>query len=121
MPEAIATPRSRTAPCLLFVPVSGPHGSGELMRCLILARELRRADPAVQVHFLVSRNAVFREGVDFPVHDCDDSPTRSTGQVLETIERLRPDVVLFDNAGRTEQLRAAKAVGARLVFSSRSP
>lgn len=121
MPEAPALPNPRTAPRLLFVPVSGPHGSGELMRCLILARELRRADPAVDVHFLVSRNAVFREGVDFPLHDCDDSPTRSTGQVLATIDRLRPDVVLFDNAGRTEQLRAAKASGARLVFSSRSP
>jgi UDP:flavonoid glycosyltransferase YjiC (YdhE family) len=106
---------------VLFVPVSGPHGSGELMRCLILARELRRVDPAVEVHFLVSRNAVFREGVEFTLHDCDDSPTRSTEQVLATIERLRPDVVVFDNAGRTEQLRAAKAAGARLVFSSRSP
>jgi UDP:flavonoid glycosyltransferase YjiC (YdhE family) len=121
MPEATATPRTRTAPRLLFVPVSGPHGSGELMRCLILARELRRADPAVEVHFLVSRNAVFREGVEFPVHDCDDSPTRSTTQVLATIAQLRPHVVLFDNAGRTEQLRAAKAAGAKLVFSSRSP
>jgi spore coat polysaccharide biosynthesis predicted glycosyltransferase SpsG len=106
---------------VLFVPVSGPNGSGELMRCLIIARELRRAAPEIDVHFLVSRDGVFREAVDFPVHDCDDSPTRSTAQVIATIDRLRPDVVVFDNAGRTEQLRAAKAAGARLVFTSRSP
>jgi hypothetical protein len=105
----------------LFVPVSGPHGSGELMRCLIVARELRRASPGLDLHFLVSRDAVFREAVDFPLHDCDDSPTRSTPQVLATLRELEPDVVVFDNAGRTEQLRTAKALGARLVFTSRSP
>jgi spore coat polysaccharide biosynthesis predicted glycosyltransferase SpsG len=108
-------------PRVLFVPVSGPHGSGELMRCLIVARELRRASPEIDVHFLVSRNAVFREAVDFPVHDCDDSPTRSTPQVIATLRALTPDVVVFDNAGRTEQLRAARQCGARLVFTSRSP
>ena len=106
---------------MLFVPVSGPHGSGELMRCLIIARELRRADPEIESHFLVSRDAVFRESVEFTVHDCDDSPTRSTPQVLATIKQVRPSVVVFDNAGRTVQLRAAKKSGARLVFSSRSP
>src|SRR6476620_8075684 len=69
-------------PRVLFVPVSGPHGAGELMRCLIVARELRRAEPRIESHFLVSRDAVFRDSVDFAVHDCDDSPTRSTPQVL---------------------------------------
>jgi hypothetical protein len=106
---------------VLFVPVSGPHGSGELMRCLIVARALRRAVPDVDVHFLVSRRGVFRDAVDFPIHDCDDSPTRCTPQVLATLRDLRPDVVVFDNAGRTEQLREAKRLGARLVFTSRSP
>ncbi|HET9693416.1 MAG TPA: hypothetical protein VFP48_03455, partial [Steroidobacteraceae bacterium] len=106
---------------MLFVPVSGPGGAGELMRCLIVARELRRTTPDVDVHFLVARNAVFREAVDFPIHDCDDSPTRSTPQVVALLREWRPDVVVFDNAGRTEQLRAAKALGARLVFTSRSP
>jgi hypothetical protein len=106
---------------VLFVPVSGPGGSGELMRCLTVARELRRAAPGIDVHFLVARDGAFREAVDFPVHDCDDSPTRSTVQVVALLRELRPDVVVFDNAGRTEQLRAARALGARLVFTSRSP
>jgi hypothetical protein len=115
------TPSELRSPRILFVPVSGPGGSGELMRCLIVARELRHASPDADIHFLVARNAVFREAVDFPIHDCDDSPTRSTPQVLEALRTLAPDVVVFDNAGRTEQLRAAKALGARLVFTSRSP
>jgi hypothetical protein len=37
------------------------------------------------------------------------------------IERLRPDVVVFDNAGRTSQLEAARRIGARLVYISARP
>jgi len=106
---------------VLFSPVSGPGGAGELMRCLIIARELAKADPTVDIRFLVNRHAVFRESVNFPIIDCDASPTRSTPRVLATIESFRPDVMVFDNSGRTSQLRAAKRAGTRLVFSSRSP
>jgi len=117
--EGDAGPDSRLR--VLFSPVSGPGGAGELMRCLIIARELARAEPAADIRFLVSRTAVFRESVNFPIIDCDASPTSSTPQVLAAIEAFRPHVMVFDNSGRTEQLRAAKRVGARLVFSSRAP
>lgn len=109
------------APRFLFSPVSGPGGSGELMRCLIIARELARAEAAADIRFLVSRTAVFREAVEFPIIDCDASPTNSTPQVLAAIDRFRPHVMVFDNSGRTSQLRAAKRAGARIVFSSRAP
>jgi hypothetical protein len=109
------------APRFLFSPVSGPGGSGELMRCLIIARELARAEPAADIRFLVSRTAVFREAVEFPIIDCDASPTNSTPQVLAAIDSFRPHVMVFDNSGRTSQLRAAKRAGARIVFSSRAP
>jgi glycosyltransferase involved in cell wall biosynthesis len=115
---AAATP---PAPRFLFSPVSGPGGSGELMRCLIIARELTRAEPAADIRFLVSRTAAFREAVNFPIVDCDASPTNSTPQVLAAIDSFRPHVMVFDNSGRTSQLRAAKRAGARLVFSSRAP
>jgi glycosyltransferase involved in cell wall biosynthesis len=108
-------------PRVMFAPVSGPGGAGELMRCLIIARELARAEPVADIRFLVSRTAVFREAVNFPVIDCGASPTNSTPQVLAAIEAFRPHVMVFDNAGRTSQLRAAKRAGARLVFSSRAP
>lgn len=109
------------APRVLFAPVSGPHGSGELMRCLIIARELVRADPALDVRFLVARDAVFRESVEFPIIDCDQSPTRSTLQVLAAIESVKPQVMVFDNSGRTVQLQAARRAGASVVFTSRAP
>jgi UDP:flavonoid glycosyltransferase YjiC (YdhE family) len=108
-------------PRYLFVPVSGPGGAGELMRCLIIARELRRAEPQSEIHFIVSRTAVFREAVEFPIHDSDASPTLSTPQVFEALQAFAPHVVVFDNSGRTSQLRAARRVGARVVFSSRTP
>jgi len=108
-------------PRVLFSPVSGPGGAGELMRCLIIARELARAEPAADIRFLVSKSAVFRESVNFPMIDCDASPTNSTPQVLAAIDAFRPHVMVFDNSGRTSQLRAAKRAGARLVFSSRAP
>jgi hypothetical protein len=111
----------RLAPRFLFSPVSGPGGSGELMRCLIIARELARAEPAADIRFLVSKTAVFREAVEFPIIDCDASPTNSTPQVLAAIDSFRPHVMVFDNSGRTSQLRAAKRAGARTVFSSRAP
>ncbi len=122
-----AAPRLTTAAAgapparMLFSPVSGPGGAGELMRCLIIARELAKADPTADIRFLVNRQAVFRESVNFPIIDCDASPTNSTAQVLATIESFRPDVMIFDNSGRTAQLRAARRAGARLVFSSRAP
>jgi glycosyltransferase involved in cell wall biosynthesis len=116
-----APPADDFVPRVLFSPVSGPGGAGELMRCLIIARELSRAEPAADIRFLVSKSAVFRESVDFPIIDCDASPTNSTSQVLAAIEAFRPHVMVFDNSGRTSQLRAARNAGARLVFSSRAP
>jgi glycosyltransferase involved in cell wall biosynthesis len=114
-------PGERVAPRYLFAPVSGPGGAGELMRCLIVARELAQAEPTADIRFLVSRTAVFREAVQFPIIDCDQSPTNSTSQVLAAIESFRPHVMVFDNSGRTVQLKAAKRAGARLTFSSRAP
>jgi hypothetical protein len=105
-PRLTATVANAPPARVLFSPVSGPGGAGELMRCLIIARELAKADPSADIRFLVSRHAVFRESVNFPIIDCDASPTLSTPQVLATIESFRPDVIVFDNAGRTSQLRA---------------
>jgi glycosyltransferase involved in cell wall biosynthesis len=120
-PLALEVAGEPVPPRFLFAPVSGPGGAGELMRCLIIARELARAEPSADIRFLVSRTAVFRDAVDFPIIDCDASPTNSTPQVLAAIESFRPHVMVFDNSGRTAQLRAAKRAGARLVFSSRAP
>ncbi len=51
----------------------------------------------------------------------DSSPTFHSGAVSRLIKEFKPSIVIFDNAGRTAQLRAAHGLGARIVFiSSRS-
>jgi hypothetical protein len=46
------------------------------------------------------------------------SPTYHSAAVIELLEKWRPDIVIFDNAGRTAQLRAARASGARVIYIS---
>lgn len=110
-----------SAPRLLLVPVSGPRGMGEYARCLAIAQAVQQRWPAVELHFLVSREAPYASTCPFPVTLLQSSPTRCTREVLAEIEASPPAVVLFDNAGRTRQVAAARAAGARVVFiSSRS-
>ena len=49
---------------------------------------------------------------------CRSSPTFHSAAVIELIRGWRPHVVIFDNAGRTAQLRAARRSGARVVYIS---
>jgi spore coat polysaccharide biosynthesis predicted glycosyltransferase SpsG len=109
------------APRILFVPVSGAFGMGEYARSLSIARAARRQWPKAEVHFILSRQAPYAAAAPFPVTLLDSSPTFHTAAVTELIQRFKPHVVIFDNAGRTAQLRAAHEAGARIVFiSSRS-
>jgi hypothetical protein len=48
----------------------------------------------------------------------DESPTRANAAVADYIVAERPDVVVFDSAGRVAQYRAARASGARVVYVS---
>src|ERR1019366_10046817 len=48
----------------------------------------------------------------------DSSPTFHSTAVIDVLEKLQPNVVIFDNAGRTAQLRAARRLGARVVYIS---
>lgn len=106
---------------VLFVPVSGPQGSGEYVRCLVVAQALAAARPDVDIHFVLNRAARYASEVPFTTHLIDGSPTASTPAVNALLARLSPDVVVFDNAGRTAQLRRARQLGARIVFVSRRP
>ena len=106
---------------VLFVPVSGPGGIGENVRCRIVADAQRRRRPTVETPFAISRRAPYISEVPDPVIELPDTPTRESARMIELIERLRPAVVVFDNAGRTTQLRAAREVGARTVFISSRP
>jgi hypothetical protein len=103
---------------ILFVPVSGPGGAGEYYRTLAIANATLARYPHVEVHFVLDRHARYATGSPHRVTLLDDSPTRDSRAVVRCIESTCPDLVVFDNAGRVAQLRAARRVGARAVYIS---
>jgi ADP-heptose:LPS heptosyltransferase len=103
---------------LLFAPVSAPQGMGEYARAREIAAAMTRRWPDAQIHFVVSREASYAQDVPFPATLLPSSPTFHSKEVAQVMREFRPDVVIFDNAGRTSQLRAAHELGARIVFVS---
>lgn len=103
---------------ILFVPVSGSAGSGEVQRCRLLAQALQARWPACVPQFLLAAGT--------PASGFDDtmlsaSPTRVPGEVAQAVAQLRPAVVVFDGNARVESLRAARDAGARTVLLSSRP
>jgi len=105
-------------PRILFVPVSGPSGMGEFARARSLADALQARWPGVEIHFLLHRDAPYANGFHHAMTALPASPTLCTDEVVRTIEQFRPQVVVFDNAGRTDALRAARRIGAKVVYVS---
>jgi hypothetical protein len=94
---------------------------GEYARSLAIAHAVRRQWPQSDVHFVLSRQAPYAASVPYPKTLLDSSPTFHSAAVAGLIGKFKPHLVIFDNAGRTAQLRAARAAGARVVYiSSRS-
>jgi glycosyltransferase involved in cell wall biosynthesis len=91
---------------------------GEYARSLAIARAASRRWQGAAIHFVLSREAPYAAGAPFPSTLLASSPTFHTAAVVELLGTWRPDVVIFDNAGRTAQLRAARALGARIVYIS---
>jgi glycosyltransferase involved in cell wall biosynthesis len=112
---------SESAPRILFVPVSGTYGMGEYARSLAIARAASRRWQRAAIHFILSREAPYAADAPFPATLLASSPTFHSAAVIALLEKWRPDVVIFDNAGRTAQLRAAQRLGARVVYISARP
>ncbi|HEX3915567.1 MAG TPA: hypothetical protein VHW71_18870 [Steroidobacteraceae bacterium] len=100
------------------MPVSGEFGMGEYARSLAIALAAQRRWPQAELHFVLSRRARYASSVPFAATLLDASPTFHSGAVARLIREFKPTIVLFDNAGRTAQLRAARRQGARIVFIS---
>jgi predicted glycosyltransferase len=115
---ATSSRRKALAPRLLFVPVSGPFGLGEYARSLAIAQAAQHRWPEASIHFILSREAPYAASTPFAVTLLDSSPTFHSAAVIALVENFRPGVVIFDNAGRTAQLRAARRAGARVVYIS---
>jgi hypothetical protein len=111
-------PLNDRPPRLLFVPVSGAFGMGEYARSLAIAQGAEERWPGVSIQFILNREAPYAAGVPYPATLLDSSPTFHSRAVIEVMRTWRPDIVIFDNAGRSAQLREARRLGARVVYIS---
>jgi hypothetical protein len=110
------------APCkIVFVPVSGPGGAGEYHRALAVARGVERRWSGCEIRFVLNSAAPYAASAPYPGLRLDDSPTRSSAAVCAYLRRERPDVVVFDSAGRQAQYATAREVGAAVVYVSSRP
>jgi len=91
---------------------------GEFARSSAIARAVMQRWPGACVHFVLSRAAPYAASVPFPATLLESSATFHSAAVIDLIRTWRPEVVVFDNAGRTAQLKAAHRQGARVVYIS---
>ena len=91
---------------------------GEYARSLAIARAASRRWPDAGIRFVLSSAAPYAVDAPFPATLVASSPTFHSAPVIELLKQWRPDIVVFDNAGRTAQLRAARRLGARVVYIS---
>ena len=91
---------------------------GEYARSLAIARAASARWPGADIRFVLSREAPYAADAPFPATLLDSSPTFHSAAVIGLLEKWRPNIVVFDNAGRTAQLRAAQRLGARVVYIS---
>ncbi|MCL1142757.1 glycosyltransferase family 9 protein [Shewanella gaetbuli] len=108
----------RTAPVILFVPVSSTEGIGEYMRSTIIADEISQRWPEAQIEFVLNRAAPYAEQCQYPHHLVNDTPTKCIKEVNQLVSQLKPDMVIFDAAGRKAQLKHAHKCGAKVIFIS---
>ncbi|AQS35374.1 hypothetical protein Sps_00154 [Shewanella psychrophila] len=105
-------------PKFLFVPVSTPEGIGEYMRSKIIADEVMNRWPNAKIDFVLNRHVSYVRDCPYSTHLVDDTPTKKTREVNQLITDLKPDVVIFDAAGRKAQLQHAHRMGAKVIFIS---
>lgn len=91
---------------------------GEYARSLAIADGAAARWPGAAVRFLLSRAAPYAAHCPYASTLLESSPTFHSAAVSALIEEWRPDVVIFDNAGRTAQLAAARRCGARVIYIS---
>jgi len=91
---------------------------GEYARSLAIAQGAAERWPGASIRFILSREAPYAAQSPFPAALLASSPTFHSAAVIKIMNDWRPDIVIFDNAGRTAQLRAARTIGARVVYIS---
>lgn len=104
---------------LLFIPVSSSEGIGEYMRSLSFAHYLDECFPdRLDIHFLLNKHTNYALDCPFDTTLIEQSATKETRKVNQLIEAFKPNLVVFDCAGRAAQMKTAKRAGAKVVFIS---
>ena len=91
---------------------------GEYARSLSIACAARDRWPHAEIRFILSRQAPYAASVPFAATMLPSSATFHSAEVIRELQEFRPHIVIFDNAGRTQQLRAARRLDARIVYIS---
>jgi len=109
------------SPRVLFAPASGPGGSGEYYRCLALARAIAARSTSAHIAFVLHREAGVERDERFYYHPIAATPAHAGEEFIDLLERLRPDLAVFDCTGRVAQFRALGRIGTRVVWTSDRP
>jgi len=104
--------------CILFIPVSSTSGIGEYARSLIIANEIKKQQPTIDIHFVLNSEVSYFSSCPYSVHPCQGSATKDIDGVNNIIKNLKPDLVIFDASGRSQQIKQAKKIGAKVAFIS---
>lgn len=106
------------APFILFIPSYGRGGSGEFVRSVTLAQAVARRWPGVRIEFLLPGGPGTRQDAPFP-SVCHDGEEESKGAFdREQLERLKPDIAVFDSGCRSATLRLCRRLGIRTAYIS---
>ena len=111
----------QSQPKVLFIPVSQEVGSGEYLRCMGIAERLQETQPDIELHFIVNKRGLIIDKPFIQHHATEGPPTFCEEQVEEVLRRLRPQVVIFDNALRRKIAKVAHELGAWTAFISSRP
>lgn len=103
-------------PFILFVPSYGRGGYGEFVRAVLLAQAAQARWPGIRIEFLLPGGPGTRTDAPFPSICHDGDPATKGAFDLEHIERLRPDLVIFDSACRSPTLRHCRRLGIRTAY-----
>jgi hypothetical protein len=111
----------RGYPDLMFIPVSGGSGLGELARSLSLARASLQRWPGARIRLVASNEAPEVDDPAIKRLAIDGSPTFHSAEIVAWLEQDPPDVVLFDCTARRSQLDAARRNGVSSIFIASRP
>lgn len=105
---------------VLFIPSSGPKGSGETLHSFNIASELAKKINNLQQKIILSQNSPFIDLSPISVETTPSTPTNHTELVNELIDQFTPNITFFIGAGNRKQHRQCQKVKSKIIYISHS-